>query len=711
MNMKNYNGIEGETRVLLNILSDIAVIVDGKGNFLTVNDVFEEVTGLSRKELIGKPFFELNIVTAESKAVLLKNLQKRLHGAPVEPYEVCFMDKAGENRCVEVKGKKVTYAGQPANLVVFHDVTRRKENARQLKEYAEQMEKLVEEKVKEIKESEAKFRAITTSALDAMFMFDEEDKIVYWNPAAERIFGYTEKEILGQKVSATLVPPRFRENHLKLTEKLSQVKNTNDVGKVQEFPALRKDGTEFSMELSMAPLQIDGEHYVIAIARDVTERNRLQDRDRAFGELSYRLVSPASIAEISYQIMDCAQQFTQSPVGYVGCIDQKTGHLIVPAYTMAVLAQCKMENKTTVFKDFRGLRGWSLSNQKSFFTNTPNANPRSIGTPTGHLPINRFLSVPAIFEGKLVGQIALANSGKEYTKEDVRLVECLAALYAMALHRKHVEHQLQEYANSLEEKVAERTQRLEETNQRLVKAERLAAIGELAGMVGHDLRNPLTGIKNAAYYLKKKGNACTEGNNTAMLEIIDSAVEHANKIVNDLLEYSREIHLELEERAPCLLLAEALMMVQVPKRIKLLDQTHDEPKMMVDVGKMIRIFVNLIKNAIDAMPKGGTLEIRSSQKSDKVEFAFIDKGTGISEESMAKLFSPLFTTKAQGMGFGLAICKRIVEAHGGNITVQSVLGKGTTFTVTLPIEPKSKVGGEATWINIPESSLSTTIRT
>jgi two-component system sensor histidine kinase HydH len=181
--------------------------------------------------------------------------------------------------------------------------------------------------------------------------------------------------------------------------------------------------------------------------------------------------------------------------------------------------------------------------------------------------------------------------------------------------------------------------------------------------------------------------------------------------VNDLLEYSREIHLELEERTPCLLLAEALMMVQVPKRVKLLDQTHDEPKMMVDVGKMIRIFVNLIKNAIDAMPKGGTLEIRSSQKSDKVEFAFIDKGTGISEESMAKLFTPLFTTKAQGMGFGLAICKRVVEAHGGKITVESVVDKGTTFTVTLPVEPKLEVGGEKTWINAQESWLSTTTKT
>src|SRR4030042_5435899 len=151
MSTKNYRN-NGKARVLLNLLSDPAVIVDEKGLFLIVNDVFEEVTGLKRREIIGKPFFELNIVTAESKAVLLENLKKRMQGVPVGPYEVCFTGKTGATRCVEVKGKKVSYAGEPANLVVFHDVTCRKENMRRLKEYSEQMEVLVNEKVREIQD-------------------------------------------------------------------------------------------------------------------------------------------------------------------------------------------------------------------------------------------------------------------------------------------------------------------------------------------------------------------------------------------------------------------------------------------------------------------------------------------------------------------------------------------------------------------------------
>ena len=113
---------------------------------------------------------------------------------------------------------------------------------------------------------------------------------------------------------------------------------------------------------------------------------------------------------------------------------------------------------------------------------------------------------------------------------------------------------------------------------------------------------------------------------------------------------------------------------------------------------------------IDAMPEKGTLEIRSRQTGGKVEIAFADTGMGIPEEILPKIFSPLFTTKAQGMGFGLAICKRIIESHGGTITVKTAVNKGTTFTITLPIKPKVEVGGEKTWINMPESLLSTTTK-
>ena len=276
---------------------------------------------------------------------------------------------------------------------------------------------------------------------------------------------------------------------------------------------------------------------------------------------------------------------------------------------------------------------------------------------------------------------------------------------------KRMQSELSKYSEKLEDLVEKRTALLKQAQARLVKTERLAAIGELAGMVGHDLRNPLTGIKNSAYYLKKKGAEISEVQAKEMLDTIDRCVDYSNKIVSDLLDYSREIRLDLKECSPKLLLSESLAMSQVPEKVKIVNCLKNKPNLKVDSDKIKRVFINLIKNAIDAMPNGGKLTIASKQVNDGLEISFADTGTGISDEIMPKLFSPLFTTKAQGMGFGLAICKRIIEAHGGKITVKTAKGKGTTFIVTLPIEPKPEIGGEKIWINMPKSSLSMMTKT
>jgi signal transduction histidine kinase len=246
---------------------------------------------------------------------------------------------------------------------------------------------------------------------------------------------------------------------------------------------------------------------------------------------------------------------------------------------------------------------------------------------------------------------------------------------------------LSDHAVTLEKKVEEKKRELKEANERLLKTERMAAIGELAGMVGHDLRNPLSGIKNAAYLLKKKQGHLLDKSGNETLLIMDNAIEHANKIINDLLDYSREVHLDLDESSPISLVESSLPLIAVPSQIKILNQVEASPTIFVDTNKMQRVFINLIKNSIDAMPNGGRLEISSGYNDQTVEFSFADTGCGMSEEVLQKVFTPLFTTKAQGMGFGLPICKRIVEAHNGKIEVESALDKGTKFTVTLPIKP------------------------
>ena len=258
--------------------------------------------------------------------------------------------------------------------------------------------------------------------------------------------------------------------------------------------------------------------------------------------------------------------------------------------------------------------------------------------------------------------------------------------YEEHVHRQALQDELKQHVDHLSELVESRTKELVEAQSRILKSERFVAIGELAGMIGHDLRNPLAGIRNATYFLRKKQGSFVGDSGLQMLTVIDKAVEYSDKIINDLLDYSREIHLDLENCSPKSLIDYILLTTKIPKNIKISDRTQSSPTILADSNKIQRVFTNMISNALDAMTeKGGTLEINSCKNGDKLELTFADTGSGMSPEVMQKIFTPLFTTKAQGMGFGLAICKRIIEAHGGNITVESVIGKGTTFTLTLPI--------------------------
>jgi PAS domain S-box-containing protein len=224
--------------------------------------------------------------------------------------------------------------------------------------------------------------------------------------------------------------------------------------------------------------------------------------------------------------------------------------------------------------------------------------------------------------------------------------------------------------------------------ERLVKAERLASIGELAGQIGHELRNPLSGIKNGVYLIRKRGNDITAEQRGEILKIIDEAIVDSDRIITSLVNYASEIHIQPKQYGVKALVDNALTKVKVPQRITVEISMRYEPEIAVDVQMMETVFCSFIDNAVHAIEQQGTIRIRSQLKDRHLEISFADTGTGIPPNLRDKLFSPLITTKAKGMGMSLAICKRIVEAHNGKIDVESIVGKGTTFTVILPIKQR-----------------------
>jgi signal transduction histidine kinase len=230
---------------------------------------------------------------------------------------------------------------------------------------------------------------------------------------------------------------------------------------------------------------------------------------------------------------------------------------------------------------------------------------------------------------------------------------------------------------------------LKEAHEQLIRSERLAAIGQLASGVGHELRNPLGAIKNAVFYVRRKiaGSelSATEPKVLEFLDIIDGEVNSANKVITDLLGLSRVARPTVSPVNIGGVIEDALNHVAIPANIEL--SRYVDPglsRVMVDADQIRQVFVNIILNAIEAMPEGGRLKIRAKSKAEFVNVEFADTGGGIAESVIDKIFDPLFTTKAKGIGLGLAMCKSILERHGGDIAVKSKEGKGATFTVSLP---------------------------
>ena len=231
----------------------------------------------------------------------------------------------------------------------------------------------------------------------------------------------------------------------------------------------------------------------------------------------------------------------------------------------------------------------------------------------------------------------------------------------------------------------------QEAAKKLQDSERLAAIGATAGMVGHDIRNPLQAITCDIFLAKSElADLPDNGQKHNALESlgeIEKNVDYINKIVADLQDYARPLHPRAQETDIKSLFNEIVAKNSVPKNIRLSVEVEDEAEIiMADSDYLKRIAANLILNAVQAMPNGGKLTIRAfaDKKTNDVLVTVKDTGVGIPEDVKPKLFTPMMTTKSKGQGFGLAVVKRMTEGLGGTVTFESIEGKGTTFIVRLP---------------------------
>jgi len=299
--------------------------------------------------------------------------------------------------------------------------------------------------------SESHFRSIIEHTSDIICILDAEGTLHYVSPSVERNLGYQPAEWIGRNVF-----------HLIHTDDIPTVMKNLQGSMRQAGPASplqfrirHRDGTWRIHEAAGSELpDISSPPRVVMNTRDITSRKEAEQAfahevkvNAALAQLSTALLSEASIEEISADLLLHAQRLTESPYGFVGYIDSLTGHLVSPTLTRDIWEDCQVPGKKAVFSEISGLWGWVLRHRETLITNNPADDSRSMGTPPGHIPIQRFLSVPAMIGDTLVGQIALANAPRNYNERDVALVRRLAIIAAIAFQNRQAENALREERN------------------------------------------------------------------------------------------------------------------------------------------------------------------------------------------------------------------------------------------------------------------------
>jgi PAS domain S-box-containing protein len=488
-----------------------------------------------------------------------------------------------------------------------------------------------------LRENEERFRRIFEEGPLGMALLSPDYRLVRVNEAFCRMLGYSQEELTALKFTDITHPEDIRSG-VELTEKMRR-------GEIPSFSIekryVKKNGDVLWANLSASYIRdAKGKPvYSLAIIEDVSQRKTMEEQLKQYSE------------RLEYMVDERAQELRESEERFRGIAERIDD----------VIIDMDLEKRITyVSPSVEPVAGYKPEEMVG------NLMER-------YLPESEISRIAPNWAAGMQGKNVISVQGETLRKDGT----CISAeMNASPILKDGRIVGVQAVIRDITER-----KRMED---RLVRSERLAAIGETAAMVGHDLRNPLQGIAGALYLLKQEPFKERD----EMLQLIQNNVEYADAIVRDLSEYSGEIHLELSETTPRSLTEVATQQaVRVPTKVIMRNHSQDHPTLRVDTDRMKRVLINLIENAVEAMPEGGTLTITSRQWNNTAEIAISDTGSGMPAKVMENLWKPLQTTKAKGMGLGLAICKRIVDAHGGDVSVKSEGGEGTTVTIRLPLQP------------------------
>jgi len=495
----------------------------------------------------------------------------------------------------------------------------------------------------EARAAESLFRGFLEAAPDAVVIVDATGRIVLVNTQTERIFGYDRAELIGQPVEQ-LVPTSLRENHTRHRQGYFSEPRVRSMGSGLELRGLRKDGSEFPIEISLSPLETENGTLVSSAIRDITDRRKAEERFSGLLESA-----PDAMLIVGAD-------------GKMVLVNAQTEKLF--GYSRAELLGMSIER--LVPKRFRA----GHPSHRNGYLASPKARPMGAG----------------------LDLFALRKDGTEFPAEiSLSPIETPDGTFVTAAIRDTTEQKLRR-----EEEARSKSRGLEEENLRMQEANRLKS--EFLANMSHELRTPLNAIIGFSelMYRGKVGELAPQ-HKEYMGDILASS-KHLLQLINDVLDLAKVEAGKMEFRPESVDLAKLVQEVRdivrglaAQKRLRLETAIAEMGPVVVDSARVKQILYNYLSNAIKFTPEKGTVTVRiDSEGDDHFRIEVSDTGIGISPENVAKLFIEFQQLDAsaakryQGTGLGLALTKRIAEAHGGRVEVRSSPGVGSTFSAILP---------------------------
>jgi PAS domain S-box-containing protein len=623
------NDYEQTAKLFANLMNGFIygkVVTDDGGKpvdliFLDVNDAFERISGIKRENALGRRLS--SVFPKESKDSLdwTSVLGKvAITGEPTD-FEV-FRETWGKWLNIKAYSPKQGYF-----VSIFENVTNRKE---------------AEEALRASEERHRIISNITTDFVFSCVKTPQKEFVIDWMAGAtEKVFGYSASEIRNKRCWKFTVQPQDLSI---FEEKVTGLKPGQS--SVSELRITHKNGSTRWLEVVVRMEQDDSNpknYRLFGACRDITERKQAEEKLKESEERFFKAFqlnpAPMAISFVDGEFIDVNSSF-----------ERLTG----------------FTRDEVIGKRGAGLGMYGLASEREELIRRLQQD-------------DHVYNFPITFNNKSMKQIHALFSLEQIKLQNKPFVLGTAI---DVTEKKRLQNELEKYSRSLEELVKQKTEQLRDK-------ERLAAIGTTAGMVGHDIRNPLQAIVGDLYLAKSDLAAMPKSEEKGELQEslaeIEKNVEYIDKIVQDLQDFAKPLKPVAKETDLEEVCNEVLFKSDIEENVEAsYDVQNDAKKLVSDPELMKRILSNLVSNAVQAMPEGGKLMIHGFKDADGVVITVEDTGVGIPEEVRPKLFTPLFTTKAKGQGFGLAVIKRMTEALGGSVTFESEVGKGTKFVVRFP---------------------------